>query len=137
MTVILGSDVLVPQEPASLHISPTQIHGQIRLDTTLGRIDFQSGQDRQHLHFLTVAVTVFGCGVFIVSLNTSVQRGIGNLPCPGGECVFDRFIPGLPVVGIPDQWVDGGDHQQGKIVCVGQRIAVFVVVSADTLVQQR
>ena len=80
---------------------------------------------------------VFCRGILIIRLDASVQRRIGYLPRPGGECIFYRLVPCFPVIGIPDQRLDGRDHQQRQIVCVGQCVTVFIVVSADALVDQR
>ena len=118
-----------------------QVFVQIGADAALGRVDLQAGENSQRLRLLPASRPIGDVGIFVVGDDAAIQRGVADLADAGGEGAADSLKPGFPVVGIAHLWLNGGDHQQGNVLHVGEGAVLFVevdvVVAPDAGVQDR
>ena len=127
-------NVIEPQEPAPFDILCAQIFRQVRLDAALGGVNFQSCQDSQGLHLLPIPLPFLGGGIFIAGNDASIQCRVGDLTHTGREGIFHRFKPYAPVVGVTDQRLNAGNHQQRSVIHIAKTFAVLEIILANTLI---
>ena len=132
---------LVFQIPAAQLVVGVQVCRQVGLDTAFGRVDLKSRQNRKRFGFLSALFFDVGIRIFIVSENTAVKSGIGNLPDTRGKGVFDCLKPSVQVICIPQLRIGSRNTEQGQIVPVRKSvfkwIRRFLIVRGDTFTYDR
>ena len=86
---------LVFQIPAAWLVVSVQVCRQVGLDTAFDRVDLKSRQNCKRFGFLSALFFDVGIRIFIVSKNTVVKRGIGNLPDTRGKSALDYLKPSV------------------------------------------
>ena len=112
--------IFVLQKGRPLHRPLAQKVLQVGPHAAFGRVDLQPGEDGQQLRLLPATLSLLLVGVLVVGDDAAIQRGIADLPHPGGEGVPYHLESGLPVMGGADPGLRRRDHQQGNILPILQ-----------------
>ena len=130
---------LVFQIPAARLVVGVQVCRQVGLDTAFGRVDLKPRQNGKRFGFLSALFLDVGIRVFVISDNTAVKCGIGDLPDARGKGALDCLKPNVQVICIPQLRFGRRNTEQGQIVTacesVFKWICRFLIVRGDIVIK--
>jgi len=100
----------IPASPCGLAV---KIRRQIGLNAAFCRVDLKPRQNRKRFGFLSALFLDVGICIFVISENTAVKSGIGDLPNTRGKSAFDCLKPSVQVICIPQLRFGSRNTEQG------------------------
>ena len=136
VSIVTLGNRFVAQEDTTPRSFVFDILGKVGLDTAFGRVDLKPRQNGKRFGFLSALFLDVGIRVFVISDNTAVKCGIGDLPDARGKGALDCLKPNVQVICIPQLRFGRRNTEQGQIVTacesVFKWICRFLIVRGDT-----